>query len=139
MEKPVLTDKDLFPSDEVIFSHLGEKKKLWISFFNDLRKTYADFVEEWRYYKDGHSWVLKITRKKKTVCWISVIEKGFSATFYFSDQFEEAILNSSISENLKESFRNGKHYGKIRGLTIEFEDENDIEYAKSLITINLMK
>ena len=139
MEKPVLTDKDLFPSDEVIFSHLGEKKKLWITFFNDLRKTYADFVEEWRYYKDGHSWLLKITRKKKTVCWVSVIEKGFSGTFYFSDQFAEAILNSSISENLKESFRNGNHYGKIRGLTIMFSRENDIEDAKTLIGINLKK
>ncbi|MCF8298717.1 MAG: DUF3788 domain-containing protein [Saprospiraceae bacterium] len=139
MEKPVLNDKDQFPADEVIFSHLGEKKGLWISFFNELHQTHPDFIIEWRYYKDGQSWLMKVIRKKKTVCWISVFEKGFSATFYFSDKFEETIYNSSISEDLKESFRNGKHYGKIRGLTILFSHENDIEDAEALIEISLKK
>ena len=135
----MLTNPDLFPTEEVIFSCIHEKQKLWINLFDELHKHYPDFTEEWRYYKDGKSWLLKILRKKKTVCWVSLIGNGFRATFYFSDKFEDAIYTSSISEALKEEFKNGKHYGKIRGLTIVFGDENDIEYAKVLIKINLLK
>lgn len=29
---------------------------------------------EWRYYKDGKSWLCKITQKNKTIVWISLWE-----------------------------------------------------------------
>jgi hypothetical protein len=58
-------------------------------------------------------------------------------TFYFTDKAEQAIINSSISNELKEQFKNGKRYNKIRGLTITFKYKKDVEYAKSLMAIKL--
>jgi hypothetical protein len=46
-------------------------------------------------------------------------------------------MNSKISDELKVQFKNGKHYGKIRGLTIVFKNKKDIEYAKELIEVKL--
>jgi len=80
---------------------------------------------------------MKVVRKSKTIFWLSVIQGGFRITFYFTDKAEEAIYDSSISDELKEQFRNGKHYNKIRGLTITFQDEKDIEYAKTVLGIKL--
>ena len=137
MEQLVLDNQEEFPSEEVIFSHLGRTKVHWLSLFEHIHSSYPEFSEEWRYYKDGKSWLLKVTRKKKTICWISVLKKKFRITFYFTDIAEPAILNSSISDELKEQFKNGKYFNKIRGLTITFSNKKDIEYAKTLIEIKL--
>lgn len=137
MEKPILTDENQFPTEEVIFSIIGKTKPLWISFFNNIHEQYPDFNEEWRYYKDGKSWLMKVVRKKKTVFWLSLIKDAFSITFYFSDKAEEDIIESRISEELKEKFRHGKHYGKIRGLTVIINNVKDIEQVKELIPIRI--
>lgn len=137
MEEKVLTDPDVFPSDEVIFSHIGRTKKYWIDLFNFIRSEYPDFDEEWNYYKDGKSWLLKIVRKKKTVCWISVIKNNFLMTFYFTDRVEPLLAESNISDELKIQFDSAKYYNKIRGLTITFNNKKDLDYAKILLDIKL--
>ena len=137
MEKPVLTDKNEFPTQDIIFSHIKETKHLWQSVFDYIHENHPDFSEEWRYYNDGKSWLLKVVRKSKTVFWTSVIKDAFRITFYFTDKAEQAIMDSSISDELKEQFKNGKKYNKIRGLTITFRDDNDVEYAKTIIDLKL--
>jgi len=137
MEQQILWDKNLYPSDEVIFSHIGKSKQLWIALFEYIHSNHADFSEEWRYYNDGKSWLMKVQRKSKTVFWLSLFEKTFRISFYYTDRAEKAILESDISEELKNAFVNGKSYGRLRGMTIVFKKKKDIEYAKTLIGIKL--
>jgi hypothetical protein len=139
VDEPILSDPDLYPTEEVIYSCIGKRKTLWISFFDMLGEQHPDFSQEWRYYKDGKNWLMKVTRKSKTIFWLSVWENDFKITFYFSDKAEELINQSDISDYLKEQFENGKRYGKIRGLTIVFRKKKDIEYANLLIAIRLKK
>ena len=137
MEQPILTDKDQFPTEEIIFSHIGKSKILWQSIFEYIHANYPEFTEEWRYYNDGKSWLLKVTKKGKTIFWLSVIKNSFRITFYFTDRAEKAITSSTISDELKEQFKTGKRYNKIRGLTIVFKTKKDVEYLKTLIAIKL--
>jgi hypothetical protein len=137
MDTPVLTDKGQFPTDAVVTSHLGKSKALWVAFFDHLHAVHADVLEEWRYYADGKSWLLKLTRKSKTVCWISVVEGAFRITFYFTDKAAPAIAASAIAAALKEQFTTGQAYGKVRGLTIVPKRARDIDDAKALIALKL--
>jgi len=137
MEQPILTDKNQFPTEEIIFSLIGKNKALWQSLFEYIHTNHPDISEQWRYYNDGKSWLLKVTRKAKTIFWLSLIKNSFRITFYFTDKAEEAINKSNISDELKEQFMNGKHYNKIRGLTITFKNKKDLEYAKTMIAIKL--
>jgi len=137
MEPPVLTDKDQFPADEVIASHLGKRMALWQAFFEDLRADHPDFVEAWRYYHDGKSWLLNVSRKKKTVFWLTVIKGTFRITCYFTDKSADAIRRSELSSALKEQFRDGKHYGALRGLSVTFSRKSDLKDAKTLIGLKL--
>ena len=139
MEAPILKDPDQYPTEDVIFSCIGSAKKLWTSFFDYIHQNHPDFSEEWRYYNDGKNWLLKVVRKSKTVFWLSVWENAFKITFYFTDKFEETIHQSGISDELKAQFKNGRHYGKLRALSITFRNQTDIEYAKSIIAIKLTK
>jgi Protein of unknown function (DUF3788) len=137
MDQPILSDKNQYPTEEIIFSHIGRTKSIWLSFFEYIHSNHPDFTEEWRYYNDGKSWLMKVQRKAKTVFWLSIVKNSFRITFYFTEKASQAISASSISEDLKSQFENGKLYGKIKGVTIVFKNKKDVEYAKLLTAIKL--
>jgi len=137
MEDPVLTIKDQFPTDEIVFSHIGRSKSHWKKLFNHIGTNYPDFSAQWRYYNDGKSWLLKVVRKSKTIFWVSVTKGSFRTTFYFGDKAEASILESSLSDDLKDSFKSGKRYGKIRGITTEIKGETDLNNVHELIELKL--
>jgi len=137
MEEHILSDKDQYPTEEVIYSHIGDAKNFWVSIFAYIKSHHPDFNPEWKYYNDGKCWLLKITRKAKTIFWLSVLKESFRITFYFGDKAEPAILASSISDTLKNQFKNSKRYNKIRGITLNISSDNDIEDVKSLVAIKL--
>jgi hypothetical protein len=137
MEQVILSDKDQFPTEEIIFPHIGKSKLIWQNFFEFIHSKYPEFNEEWRYYKDGGSWLMKVTLKSKTIFWLSIIKNAFKVTFYFGDKAEQAIMESKISDELKFCFKEGKRFGKIRAITLVMKHKKNIEFVKELISIKL--
>lgn len=137
MEQPVLSDANQFPSEDIVFSHLGKARALWVALFDHIHSCHPDFAQEWRYYRDGKSWLMKVTHKKKTIFWVSLLESSFRTTFYFTDRAEEALMSSNISDELKENYKAGKQVGKIKGITVVHKAKRDIKDAETLIGIKL--
>ncbi len=137
MDQLVLTDENQFPTEKIIFSHIGKSKFIWVSFFKHIHTNHPDFSEQWKYYNDGKSWLLKVTKKAKTIFCVSVIQNSFKIGFYFGDKAEPAILKSPISDKLKKQFKEGKRFGKIRGLTLLMNNKKNIEFAIELIPIRM--
>ena len=135
MEKPITNDKDEYPDDEVLSRYLGNAKNTWDSFIDLIDEVYPSFSGEWRYYNDGKNWLYKLTKKKKTICWISVYHNMFKTTFYFSDKAEDLIANSKLKNDYKDQLIHGKRYGKIKGVTVEIKKSPDLIAIKSLIEI----
>jgi hypothetical protein len=135
MEKPCLKDKDEFPGDEVLGRYLGNVKKPWDLFIDFLKETHPLFSTEWRYYNDGKSWLFKVTKKKKTICWVSICDKMFRTTFYFTDKVEDLLKKSKLKKEYIDQFINGKKYGKIKGITVNITKSTDLEMTKILIEI----
>lgn len=136
MDAPILSDKSQFPTPKVIFSHLGKSKALWDSLFQYLAREHPDFTQEWRYYNDGKSWLMKIQHKKKTVLWLSILEGSFRTTFYIHEKAKKWVENSTLSDALKDQYR-AKSFGKLRGITVVYKHKQDVEFAKELIGIKL--
>lgn len=137
MDRIILNDKNQFPTEEIIFSHIDKSKTFWESLFKHIHTNHPDFSEEWRYYNDGKSWLMKVTRKSKTIFWLSLVENTFRITFYFGDKAETAMKESRISAALKKQFVDGRRYGKIRGLTLMMDNKQNVESTKELISIKL--
>ncbi|HPS58880.1 MAG TPA: DUF3788 family protein [Spirochaetota bacterium] len=137
MADTVLSDKNVYPSEGIIFSHIGKSAKLWIEFFNYLHAEHPDFTEEWHYYNDGKSWLMKVRRKTKTVFWLSLADKTFRTTFYFPSKAEQAVLGSTVADELKDTFRNRNKDSKIHGITVWFHNKQDLEQAKILCDLKL--
>ena len=135
MQKPILIDQNEFPEDDVLSRYLGENKKIWDSFINILKEEYPLFSTEWRYYKDGKSWLFKVTKKKKTICWVSVYENLFKTTFYFTEKVVDLLRDSQLQKEYIDQFINGKMYGKIKGITVDVSKASDLETTIILIGI----
>jgi hypothetical protein len=136
MDAPTLSDKSQFPTDEVVFSHLGKSKALWESLFQYLAREHPDFTQEWHYYKDGKSWLMKVQHKKKTVFWLAILEGSFRTTFYLHEKAKQMVEGSTISEELKDQFR-GKSWGKLQRIRVVYKNKKDVQFAKELIGIKL--
>jgi hypothetical protein len=75
--------------------------------------------------------------KKKTVFWLSIVKGAFRTTFYFTDNAKEAILSSTLSEELREQFQSKKHTVKLKGLIIIHTTNKNTDAAQILFGIKL--
>jgi hypothetical protein len=135
MSEPFLTDPDEYPDDEVLKQLLGKAKPAWDSFLSFIEEAHPSFATEWRYYRDGKRWLFKVTKKKKTICWVSCYEGSFKTTFYFADKVEELLRNSDLTQEFLEQFADAKKYGNVRPLTVDVVEAADLEMTKILIPI----
>ena len=139
METIFLRNPQILPAEEVIENALGDS----YSAYEDLMKTITDtrwgLVPKWNYYKDGKAWLCKVSYKKKTVFWLSIWDKFFKTTFYFTEKTGSGITGLDIKLSIKESFSSNKPIGKLIPLTIGIKNKDQIkdvlaivEYKKSL-------
>jgi len=135
MESVVLNDKSVYPHDELIFSIIGNKSIFWQKLMRAIHEIYPDAEFVWRYYNDGKSWLFRSILKKKTLFWIGLLKDTFRITFYFGDKAESLIEQSDLPDVLKADFKNGKHFGKFRSVTIVVSQAEDIDSAVLLAGI----
>jgi hypothetical protein len=134
-EKPVLSDKSGIPTDDYIFSIIGERKVHWLTIMKYLAENYPDAAGSWNYYNDGKQWLFKLVRKKKTVFWSSILSDTFRITFYLGNKAETIIESSDLPQSIKEEFKTAKRYGSIRPVTIKIMDKTDVDNILKMIDI----
>ena len=139
METYLLREQQIFPTDEVLKNVLGKSYIVFEELIEIITDAKYGLVPQWNYYKDGKAWLCKVCYKKKTIFWLSVWDKLFKTTFYFTEKNCSGIADLNIEENLKESFRSSKSFGKFHPLTINLKRKEQlkdvlkvIEYKKSL-------
>lgn len=135
MEPIVLTDPNVQPTEELIFSIIGENSIYWEQLIEHLYENHFDITEEWRFYNDGKSWLYRALRKKKTLYWIGIIKDTFRISFWFGDKAEPLIEASLLPENIKDQFRNAKRYAHSRAVSIEMRSPEDFENVVKLIEL----
>jgi hypothetical protein len=139
MENKLLNNQDVFPTDKVVEDALKDCYPVFDELMQTIKGANYGLNAEWNYYKDGKSWLCKVTYKKKTVFWLSVWDKYFKIGFYFNEQSGSGIESLDIDNKLKESFKSVKPIGKLIPLEVNVESKNQIndilkiiDYKKSL-------
>lgn len=133
----VLSDPAAEPDDEFISQFLGNKIVWWRTIMADTISRYKDVTPLWRYYNDGKQWLFRLMQKKDTIFWLSLADDTFRITFYLPDKAEVLVEAADIPEEVKAEFRHGKHYGKIRGITIRMISEEDVDTVLKLVALKL--
>jgi hypothetical protein len=134
-ENILLSDKNIIPTDEIIFSNIGDRKIYWQQILNHMSTNYKDSEGVWNFYNDGKRWLFKMVNKKKTVFWIAIMKGTFRITFYFSGKAESIIDVSDLPQNLKDGFKTVKRYGLIRPVSFLVNDKDDFDNVIKLIAV----
>jgi hypothetical protein len=134
IEKKVLSDKTVIPTDDYIFSLIGERKFHWQRIVSFTAENFND-TGSWNYYNDGKQWLYKLINKKKTIFWAGILTDTFRVTFYFGDKAEPLIASSDLPERIKDEFKSARRYGAIRGISIIIKDQMDVDNVLKLIII----
>jgi hypothetical protein len=137
IEKTILSDKSVIPTDNIIFSIIGARKDQWLKIMNYLSENYHDASGSWNYYNDGKQWLFKYVRKKKTIFWASLLKDTFRITFYLGNKAESVIENSDLPVSIKEEFKTAKRYGLIRPVTFVIRNEGDVDNVLKMIEIKV--
>lgn len=138
MNHPLLNDPNEFPADSVLARYLGSCFSSWTAFMKLLGERFPQAKLEWRYYKDGKSWLCKVAVKKDTLCWVSIWDRFFKTGFYFTAKAEELIKNSALDPALKHSFLHpSEKPGKLRPITIYVRRKIDLGAVKELLVVKL--
>ena len=94
---------------------------------------------EWRYYKDGKAWLCKITRKKKTVVWMSAWRDCLSLGFYFTEKTGSGIAKLDIDESLKHSYATEDSIGKLKPLVVQLSTSSQLPDLYTLLQYKISK
>jgi hypothetical protein len=137
MKELVLKDKDIYPTEEVVFSHINKSRTTWNSVFKYVHTNHPELNEEWRYYNDGKSWLLKVTSKTKTIFWLAVLSNSFQMTFYFSEKVVQSFSKHNISKTLDKKIKESKKVGKSTALTFLMNDKQYVELVKEAIELKI--
>ncbi len=97
---------------------------------------FPDFVERWKYYNDGKSWLLNVSRKKKTLFWLSIKDRCFRTTFYLNSKGAQRVPGSGIPQDLKETFKASEGQ-KFRGVTVVIKSKKDLAIYKEMLALKM--
>ena len=137
MNKPLLNNKDEFPDDKILLKVLDKSKVLWDEWVRTLSVDFPSASLEWNYYKDGGAWLGKLVQKNKTVCWISVWDKFFKVSFYFTEKNDKDIRDMKIDQRLKDDYFSHKPVGKLKPLIVEVKTKKALKDVQEIISYKI--
>lgn len=131
MEAPILKDKNIFPTPEVLAGVLGTSYPAFEEFSTSA--TAAGLTLEWNYYNDGKVWLCKVLSKKKNLAWLIVSEGCFRTTSYFTEKHLDRIADLQITESIKEEFYRMKATGKLIPMNVVITEKEQVKDALGMI------
>ncbi|MBP7461068.1 MAG: DUF3788 family protein [Candidatus Delongbacteria bacterium] len=133
MDKMVLTDPTIFPTDSILQAALGPVFTIYHDFIERFVGPEMALSLEWHYYNDGKAWLGKVTHKKKTVFWLSVWDACFKLSFYFTEKTRAGVMALPIDEAYKQQVNQAVPIGKLIPLVIEIRGPESVEDALTII------
>lgn len=136
--KSIFTDKNIKPTNENLREALGETFEFWMDFVDYTYQNYPAAIEEWNFSSEKFGWGFRIKDPKRVLIYLLPRDRFFKAAFVFGQKATDQILESSISEDIKEELRTAKVYAEGRGIRIDVRQKSSIEDIHQLIKIKIM-
>ncbi len=135
METILLRENEQYPDNQVLTESLGEIYPVYNHLISVISNEPYSLDHQWNYYKDGKSWLCKVTHRKKTIFWLSVWDTCFKISFFFTEKTKSAVMDLTISKSIKQSFSSSKNIGKLIPLVIAINDLSQLEDALKIVEL----
>ncbi len=112
-----------------------------------LGKSYAAFVtltergrgvtREWRRYKAGSPWVMKVTAGKRTLLYAKPQDGAFEATVLLGPKATDAALAGRVTKKLHAAIREARPYAEGRPVRVTVKTSRDVAGVEQLLAVKL--
>jgi hypothetical protein len=135
--KSFFTEKINIPSDSELKNALGSTYNVWQEIVEYVKDINPLAFEEWKYSGDKYGWGFRISDKKRVLVYLLPRDGFFRVAFVFGQKANDAIMESTISESIKNELRAAKAYAEGRGIRIEIRDRESLKDIWNLIEIKI--
>lgn len=135
----LLTAPDLDLNSDNLKHALGRWFPLYEALTEKLSKPPYDISPQWRFYKDGGSWLCKMSHKKKTVFWISAWSQYLKCGFYFTQKSGDGICNLPIDPSLKSAYDAAAPIGKLYPLVIDLTAKKHLDDLYTVVSYKISR
>jgi len=137
MDISIFTDKKNTPNNNDLIVTLGNTCSIWDKIVEYVHNKYPDAKDEWNYSGDKYGWSFRIKDKKRAIIYLLPRDNFFKVALVFGQKATDKIMNSEISNDLKEELNAAKVYAEGRGIRIDVKDENLLKDIQFLIDVKM--
>jgi len=116
-----LKDENVYPDENVLKAVLGRSYAAYtdmLTLFDKNEMTY-----DWRYYRDGKTWLCKVQKKNRTIVWMSAWKGYMKATIYFPEKYIDDLNKLDISNERRQVIIETKNVGKSKPCMFEIKNK----------------
>ncbi len=137
MEQSIFMNSANLPSEEDLHEALSSTASLWQEITGFVFQKYPETIQEWKYPGKKFGWSYRLKDKKRVIIYLLPRDGYFMAAFVFGHKATEKIMNSTISETIKEELNKARVYAEGRGIRIEVKESTILDDIKKLIEIKI--
>lgn len=133
----IFPEKEVKPTENELSEKLQDQYLLWKQIHDLVLEKYPDGVKEWNYPGKKYGWSFRIKDKKRAIIYFLPRDRYFKVAFVFGQKAFDIVMESDISEQIKNDLRNAKKYAEGRGVSIDVRDLSVVSDIEQLIEIKL--
>lgn len=133
----IFLDKNHEPTTADLQNGIGTTFPIWKEIEAFLLEEYSKVVSKWHFTSAKTGWSFRMSDSKRVLVYLLPRNQYFKVAMVFGQKATDAVLESSISENIKSELKAAKVYAEGRGIRIDIKNDVLLEDVKKLIQIKL--
>ena len=137
MDQSIFMNKAIIPDDKDVQVELGETYALWKEIMDFVVLKYPKAAKEWSYPGSKYGWSFRMKDRKRVIIYLLPRERYFIAAFVFGQMAYDLIIESPISDYIKNELSAARVYAEGRGIRIDVKTITALDDIKKLVEIKL--
>ncbi len=133
----IFTDKTKEPNEAELKNALGDTFILWEQLVAFTKSSYPKAFEEWKYSGVKYGWSFRVNDQKRVIIYLLPRDHYFKIAFVFGQKATDKVLESNVSQAIKDELQVAKVYAEGRGIRIDVKDDSDMKDFLTLISIKI--
>ncbi|MEX1241634.1 MAG: DUF3788 domain-containing protein [Cyclobacteriaceae bacterium] len=136
-DSSVFTDKSAEPTEKDLDKALGKTASLWKQITTYVHTQYPNAVEQWNFPGNKYGWNFRIKDRKRAIVYLLPRNNFFKVAFVFGQKATDIILNSEVTDHIKNELKTTRVYAEGRGIRIEVKNKTNLKDIQFLIDTKL--
>jgi hypothetical protein len=133
----IFIDKGKKPGETELKKALAKTFPYWKTLEEFTLKAEPSAKGDWHFSGAKFGWSFRISDKKRVVIYLLPRDGFFKAAFVFGGKAYEEVMESEVSDEIKNELKAAKPYAEGRGIRLEVKSKTIVNDLKMLVKIKV--